>query len=51
MEYAFRLIANGVSFDFHDIHGAKLSIDILDRFNVKYKLINLKNMKEIEYII
>tara|TARA_Y100000816_G_C26010278_1_gene528182 strand:- start:408 stop:563 length:156 start_codon:yes stop_codon:yes gene_type:complete len=51
MTYTYRLIANGVSFDFHDIQGAKLSIDILDRFNVKYKLVNLKNMKEIEYII
>tara|TARA_B100000123_G_C25503872_1_gene329099 strand:- start:308 stop:457 length:150 start_codon:yes stop_codon:yes gene_type:complete len=48
MEYSFRLIANKASFDFHDMHGVKLSIDILDRFNVKYKLINLKNMKEID---
>lgn len=45
----YRIIANGVSFDFHDIYGARLSIDILNRFNIKYKLIDLKTEQEVIY--
>ena len=34
----YRLTANGISFDFHDMSGVSLSIAILKRFNIEYKL-------------
>jgi len=34
----WRLTANNTRFDFHDLEGANLSIAILKRFNIEYKL-------------
>lgn len=34
----WRLKANNTHFDFHDLEGARLSIAILERFNIEYVL-------------
>ena len=34
----YKIIANNTEFMFHDINGATLSINILERFNIPYIL-------------
>ena len=33
----YKIIANGIEFVFHDIHGETLNMNILDTFNIPYK--------------
>ena len=41
MKEKYRIICNGVTFDFHDLNGVELSVAILKRFNIPYELIEI----------
>lgn len=38
----YRIVCNEIEFDFHDEYGAELTIQILERFEIPYRLYKLE---------